>query len=63
MKISDADLDDFIQTWQSAFDERLTRDQARRELTKLFELFRILARPLPNQRKSSLSGPLPNIEA
>ena len=62
MNISDADLDDFIRSWQSAFDERLTRDEAHRELTKLFKLFKVLSRPLPDQRKDSPDGLQPDIE-
>ena len=57
MKISDADLDDFIRSWQSAFDERLTRDEAHRELTKLLELMKVLARPLPSKGKPMPEGP------
>ena len=57
MKISDAELDDFIQTWQNAFDERLTRDEAYRELSKLVELLRVLSRPLPDERTTPPKSP------
>ncbi len=44
MQIPDDQIDDFITTWQTAFNERLTRDEARTKATELLELFQMLAR-------------------
>jgi hypothetical protein len=45
MQIPDHPLDDFITTWKSAFNERLTRDDARAKAAELLELFNLLSKP------------------
>lgn len=47
MQIPDADIDDFIIRWKNAFNEDLTRDQARIRAAELLELFRYLAKRPP----------------
>ena len=51
MQISDDRIDEFITTWESAFNERLTRDDAKTKAAELLELFTLLAsRPLGEGR-------------
>ena len=47
MQISDEHLDDLIERWKHAFGETLTRAEAQHQGSKLIELYRIIARPLP----------------
>lgn len=54
MQISDDQIDDFIGSWEIAFNERLTRDDARTKSTELLELFSLLAR-----RPSAEQSPTP----
>ncbi|MDP1630270.1 MAG: hypothetical protein Q8L66_02485 [Caulobacter sp.] len=47
MQIPDDQIDDFITTWQHAFNERLTRGEAQTKATELLELFDLLSQPPP----------------
>lgn len=51
MQISDDQIDEFMRSWEIAFNERLTRDDARRKATELLELFGLLAQR-PSAEKS-----------
>ena len=53
MQIPDDQLDDFITTWEHAFNERLTRDDARAKATELLELFSLLARRPPEEESTA----------
>ena len=53
MQISDDQIDDFITTWENAFNEGLTRDVAKTKAAALLELFTLLAnRPLGAARSA-----------
>ncbi len=49
MQISDDQIDEFMRSWEIAFNERLTRADARTKATELLELFSLLARKLPDR--------------
>jgi len=53
MRIPPDELDDFIATWEHAFDERLSREEAEIQANRLIELFSLIARPLPSTRPPS----------
>lgn len=42
MRISDDQIDEFITTWESAFNERLRRDDAKTKAAELLKLFSLL---------------------
>ena len=44
MQISDDQIDEFVRSWEVAFNERLTREDARSKTAELLELFSLLAR-------------------
>lgn len=43
MQISDDQIDEFMRSWEIAFNERLSRDDARTRAAELLELFSLLA--------------------
>lgn len=47
MEITDERLDDFIDAWELAFAERLSREEARRTATRLVNFYRLIVRPVP----------------
>ena len=42
MRISDDQIDEFTRSWEVAFNERLTREDARAKTAELVELFTLL---------------------
>lgn len=55
MQIPDDHVDEFIRSWEIAFNERLSRDDARTKAAELLELFSLLANRPPGE---GLSTPL-----
>jgi hypothetical protein len=47
MLIPDDRIDDFIKRWKNAFDETLTREEARERAVQLVELYREIGRCAP----------------
>ena len=50
-QVPDDQIEEFMRSWEIAFNERLTRDDARTKATELLELFNLLARR-PSAEKS-----------
>jgi len=51
MQISDDQIDQFTRSWEVAFNERLSRDDAKAKAAELLELFSQLARRLPTEEE------------
>jgi len=48
MQISDDQIDEFMKSWEIAFNERLTREEARAKAAELSELFSRLSGQRPS---------------
>ena len=53
MKITPEEIDDFIKAWESAFNERLSREEAEMQANRLVELFELISQPTPNATPTS----------
>ena len=47
MHIPDDRIDDFIKRWENAFDETLTREEARTKALQLIELYKMIGKRPP----------------
>ena len=56
MQLSDEQLDDFTNRWEHAFNERISRDEARTRAAELLELFSLLARRPPDGPSEGEAG-------
>jgi len=56
MQISDDQIDEFMRSWEIAFDERLRREDARTKAAELLELFTLLANRPPGEGGPALPG-------
>lgn len=52
MQLSDEEISDFINVYESCYQERLSVEEAREIATRLVALYEVLARPLPGERGS-----------
>jgi hypothetical protein len=50
MKVSDERIDEFIELWERAFGERITRGEAVSKARQLIELYRVMSQELPVNR-------------
>ncbi len=62
MHLDEASLREFAEIWQEEFGETLSRDEARRQASRILELYALLYRPTPeeerlNQASSSAQAP------
>lgn len=51
MKIDDEAVHEFIRLYEKEFEEALTPEQGREMASRVLELYRALAQPLPSERK------------
>ena len=57
MEITEADVQQLINIYESEYEVTLSPNQARREATKLFQLYKLLyLTPLPNNAHAAISN-------
>lgn len=59
VRLTDEDIQEFIKLWEREFAERLTPDEARYHVSRVLELFTLLAQPLPGEMREH-PGPEPS---
>lgn len=50
MLLTDAEIDEFIKHHRAAFNEELSRDEAREVANNFLELYQLLLRPTPREQ-------------
>lgn len=51
MHLSDEDIREFREIWKREFHEELTIEEARHHASRLLELYALLAKPTPKERR------------
>lgn len=57
MKISNTSLDEFIEIYQKEFGKEISREDALEMATRLINLYLIIYRPLPGERRDGVTPP------